>query len=113
MQSVLGADERFTCILADPPWVRSQEVGRFPLDPLTAIDGGTDGLDLARICVSLIGRHLADDGVAVLQLGDTTQVAAIESHLDSKPHLDLCVQDIRCPGDNGVLVPVGHGAATS
>ena len=37
--------ERFALVIADPPWVRRAEVGRFPEDPLLAIDGGDDGLD--------------------------------------------------------------------
>jgi len=104
MDGVIAPEEQFAIILADPPWVRSSDVAQFPDDPLTAIDGGPDGLALARVCVDLIGDHLAAAGVAILQLGDADQVAAMRSHLDSRPDIGLCVTDVRVPGGNGILV---------
>ncbi len=44
-------DEQFAVIIADPPWVATGEVARFPEDPVSAIDGGADGLDLVRGCL--------------------------------------------------------------
>ena len=46
---------------------------RFPEDPLLAIDGGGDGLDVARACLRVMADHLAPGGSAVLQLGTTDQ----------------------------------------
>jgi release factor glutamine methyltransferase len=69
MDEVLDPDERFAVVIADPPWVPSAEVGRHPADPLTAIDGGADGLDLVRACLEVIAGHLADGGHALLQTG--------------------------------------------
>ena len=80
IEEALGADERFGLIIADPPWVPSTDTSKFPADPLTAIDGGDDGLDLARTCVDLIDQHLTDDGSALLQLGNSTQVERIAEH---------------------------------
>ena len=40
MDEVLRDGERFALVIADPPWVRRDEVGRYPEDPLLAIDGG-------------------------------------------------------------------------
>ena len=73
MATVLGPDERFPLVIADPPWVTSAEVGRFPEDPLLAIDGGTDGLGLARSCLRTAAAHLDLDGALLLQLGDAAQ----------------------------------------
>lgn len=73
LESAVRADESFPLVIADPPWVTHAETGRFPEDPLTAIDGGTDGLDVARACLRVIGRHLAAGGSALLQLGTTEQ----------------------------------------
>jgi release factor glutamine methyltransferase len=98
-------DERFALILADPPWVPSHETPRFPADPLPAIDGGHDGLDHARTCAEVIGRHLAEGGVSVLQLGDRRQASSIAAHLDARPGIGLRVEDVRdVPGANGLLV---------
>lgn len=71
---VLEPGERFWLVIADPPWVPHAECDRFPDDPLGAIDGGQDGLDVARECVRVIGRHLARGGSALLQLGDEEQI---------------------------------------
>ncbi|MBA4609647.1 class I SAM-dependent methyltransferase [Aeromicrobium sp. Marseille-Q0843] len=73
MAEALMPDERFALIIADPPYLPSDGVGEFPEDPLTAIDGGSDGLDLARECLTVIGRHLIRGGAALLQLRDEAQ----------------------------------------
>lgn len=69
MAEVLAPDERFPLIIADPPWVPTPQTAQYPEDPLLAIDGGEDGLSVARECLSAIRDHLAPGGVAVLQLG--------------------------------------------
>jgi release factor glutamine methyltransferase len=92
MTRALRPDERFAAIVADPPWVRRTETGRFPEDPLTAIDGGDDGLDVARECVAVIGTHLAPGGRALLQLGSADQVGALEAELRSQ---GLTVVEVR------------------
>ena len=73
MTEALMPDERFALVIADPPYLPSDGVTQFPEDPLTAIDGGSDGLDLARECLVVIGRHLVREGVALLQLRDEAQ----------------------------------------
>lgn len=73
------SDERFPLVIADPPWVVSGETGRFPEDPLLAIDGGDDGLAVARECLEVIETHLSEGGAALLQLGSVDQVAALMS----------------------------------
>lgn len=80
---VLASGERFPLIIADPPWVPRSEVGRFPRDPVLAIDGGTDGMDVTRECLAAIAAHLAPGGAALLQLapGDD-QADAVAALLD-------------------------------
>lgn len=79
LESAVGDDELFPVVIADPPWVPREETARYPEDPLTAIDGGDDGLDVARACLAVIDRHLAPGGSAVLQLGTTAQVDVLAS----------------------------------
>ena len=74
MDAVLRDDERFAVVVADPPWVRRAEIGRYPEDPTLAIDGGDDGLDVARLCLEVAGRHLLPGGMVVLQVGTVGQV---------------------------------------
>ena len=93
MQEVLGADERFALVIADPPWVPSSETALHPEDPLLAIDGGPDGLVLVRACLEVTGRHLLPGGAGVLQVGGAGQVAAVERDLAERPELGLAVVD--------------------
>ena len=66
--------ERFNLVLADPPYLPTGEVDRWPEDPTTAIDGGTDGLDLARQCLEIAAAALAPGGLMLLQLRGREQV---------------------------------------
>lgn len=65
--------ERFPLVLADPPWVRRTETSRYPEDPLRAIDGGPDGMELARRCLAVASRHVHPHGQVLLQLGTPEQ----------------------------------------
>lgn len=100
MAEVLEPDERFPLILADPPWVPRPEIGRYPDDPVLAIDGGPEGLDVAAECLTLIDRHLADGGHAVLQLGTAQQM---EELLRREPPSRVEVREVRT-FERGVLV---------
>lgn len=100
IEEALADHERFGLIIADPPWVPSAATSKFQADPLTAIDGGDDGLDLARTCVDLIDLHLTDDGSALLQLGNTTQVAQIEEYAAHRGSLTVVETQTY---DNGVI----------
>ena len=73
LETALAPDEQFPVVIADPPWVPREQTSQFPEDPLTAIDGGPDGLDVARACLAVIAAHLAPGGSAVLQLGTQAQ----------------------------------------
>ena len=73
MAEALEPDEQFGLVLADPPWVPTRQVDEHPEDPLIAIHGGDDGLDLARECLRIIATHLRAGGHAVLQLGSEKQ----------------------------------------
>jgi release factor glutamine methyltransferase len=101
IDEVLAPDERFAVVVADPPWVPRADTGRFPEDPLLAIDGGDDGLEVAWACVAAASGHLLPGGSAVLQLGTLEQAAAIEAGLFK--YGDLVVVEVR-DEERGVLV---------
>ena len=101
IDDVLEPHERFPLIIADPPWVPRNETARFPEDPLLAIDGGDDGLQVVRACLRAIQKHLAPDGVALLQLGTTAQVAGVAEVLEPT---DLVAGEVREYGEHGVLL---------
>ncbi len=77
---------------------------QFPDDPLAAIDGGDDGLDVARECVLVIGGHLAPAGAALLQLGSADQVDALAPELSGA---GLRVTEVR-GYDRGVVALLGR-----
>lgn len=109
IEDVLQPDERFDLVIADPPWVPSSDVGRFPRDPVVAIDGGDDGLDVARSCLGAIESHLVPGGSAVLQLGNVDQIERLRDGLDhSSP---LSIRETRTFGSHGVLVRLTVGGA--
>jgi release factor glutamine methyltransferase len=67
-------DGRFDCIVCNPPYIASgefagldPEVARF--EPVTALDGGADGLDDYRRLAGRIPNHLQPDGIAAFEVG--------------------------------------------
>jgi len=96
MDDVLHDGERFALVIADPPWVRRDQVERFPEDPRRAIDGGDDGMDLARTCVDVARRHLLPGAALLLQLGSVAQADTLRED-------GLEVAELRW-FDRGVLV---------
>jgi methylase of polypeptide subunit release factors len=104
VDGTLDADARFVGVIADPPWVPSAETDRFPDDPLLAIDGGPEGLDVMRSCVRVAARHLVEGGWVLLQIGTEEQVKALDSWLSEPGSPRLTVGETRSYGDRGVLV---------
>lgn len=105
LEVALHDEERVPLVVADPPWVVSDQVGRYPDDPVLAIDGGADGLDLARRCLAVADRHLREDGLLVLQLGDVAQVGVLEAH--AMTHHALGLRSMR-QEERGVLAVWGR-----
>jgi release factor glutamine methyltransferase len=81
VDATLRESERFALVVADPPWVRRADTGRYPEDPLLAIDGGQDGMEVAWTCVDTARRHLLPGGSLVLQVGTVDQVDALREGL--------------------------------
>jgi methylase of polypeptide subunit release factors len=77
LEEVVAADERFPIVLADPPYLPSDDVDDWPDDPELAIDGGDDGLELARAAVRVAAAHVAAGGIVLLQALGGAQVARL------------------------------------
>ena len=67
-------DRKFDVIVSNPPYIRScdikglqKEVKDF--EPLSALDGGEDGLEFYRIISMNARKHLNDGGVILLEVG--------------------------------------------
>jgi len=69
-----GLDAAFNLILANPPYVRQDEIVHLQpevslFEPRHALDGGADGLECYRRLGPVLMEFLAPDGVAVLEIG--------------------------------------------
>lgn len=93
-------DERFALVIADPPWVRSAETTTYPEDPPLAIDGGADGLQIARSCVRVAEEHVMPRGAVLLQVGSIAQARRLEEELEGSR---LGVSEVR-EYERGVVV---------
>lgn len=106
LEDAVRSEERFAMVLADPPWVPSAQVGRFPEDPPGSIDGGPDGLDGARACLRVAAPHLLPGAAILLQLGGRDQVTTLAGDLAGELAGELAglrVREVR-GGEGGVVV---------
>ncbi len=68
-------DESFDIIISNPPYIDSDEVKELDLevinnDPLIALDGGAMGLKFYNIIHDNLRKHLNDNGMIVMEIGD-------------------------------------------
>ncbi len=78
----LPPDARFDVVMSNPPYVASEEIGRLSREvqrePLAALDGGPDGLDVVRRLVAGAQAHLRAGGLLALEIGEGQGGAARE-----------------------------------
>jgi release factor glutamine methyltransferase len=82
--------------------VPTSRTADFPDDPVTAIDGGPDGLVLARGSLEVARDHLGSGGVLLLQLGSLDQAEKVRELAGAG--LEVC--EVRQPDPTGVVVCV-------
>jgi release factor glutamine methyltransferase len=70
-------------VLANLPYVRSEAIDGLPVaasfEPRSALDGGSDGLEVIRRLLALLPDVLASDGVGLLEIGADQGSAAPEA----------------------------------
>jgi release factor glutamine methyltransferase len=70
LEPLIAADQPVDLIAANLPYIASDELQTLPVaqfEPLLALDGGTDGLDLIRRLLVQAPRVLARDGLLLLE----------------------------------------------
>lgn len=77
LESALAANEQFPVMIADPPYLPTAHLERWPDDPPTAIDGGADGLEIIRACLAVAADHLVTGGHLLLQTAGPRQCDAV------------------------------------
>jgi ribosomal protein L3 glutamine methyltransferase len=67
------ADERYDLIISNPPYVDADGMAALPPEcrhePVLALDGGRDGIDVVARILSEAGRHLKEDGALLCEVG--------------------------------------------
>lgn len=85
----------FDAVLANLPYIPSGEVAGLPrevrCDPVSALDGGADGLDLVRRLVEEAGAKMAPGGLLALEIG-IGQAAAVAEVLSANNWRDIAVE---------------------
>ena len=73
LDPALVAAGRFELVVANLPYIPSGEVSRLPIaasfEPVGALDGGSDGMELIRRLISQLARGLAPGGSALIEIG--------------------------------------------
>jgi release factor glutamine methyltransferase len=74
---------RVDVLAANAPYVPTGEIGLMPAEardhePRVALDGGADGLDVARRVVAVAPRWLAPDGVALIETSERQAPALVD-----------------------------------
>jgi release factor glutamine methyltransferase len=75
----------FTAIACNPPYIETGSLGDLPPEvrhhePMAALDGGADGLDVYRALIPLLSPRLIAKGLAIFEIGDA-QGAAVSGML--------------------------------
>lgn len=79
--------EPFSMILSNPPYIRKDEISRlqpeiYQYEPLTALDGGPDGLDCLKRIITTAHNILTPGGNLLLEIG-YDQRPAVQEIIDS------------------------------
>ncbi len=66
---------RYQLIVSNPPYVDQQDLASMPAEfhhePAMALGSGHDGLDITRVILREAGRHLTEDGILVVEVGNS------------------------------------------
>lgn len=92
----VNSEFRFDLITANPPYIATSEIATLQPDvrdhePRVALDGGEDGLAVARRIVAAAPAHLAASGVLALEVG-AGEAGAVATLLDRAGFVDVACQ---------------------
>lgn len=110
VEAALADTETFGLVIVDPPWLRTDELGRFPEDPVGAVDGGQDGLTAIRTCLAAGRAHTAHGGHMVVQVGTEEQAAVVVELATGDPEDGWQAGGTRVVRPGGVLVHLARSA---
>ena len=97
--------KKFDLIVSNPPYIKSQEIQRLAEDikkyePIIALDGGKDGLDLIKKVIYKAKDILKDKGMLALEIGNEQFKIVSEILLKNNYKIEHIIKDyknnIRC-----------------
>jgi ribosomal protein L3 glutamine methyltransferase len=97
------AGRRYDLIVCNPPYVNSAAMAQLPAEylaePTMALAGGEDGMDFIRSLIRDAPKHLNDDGVLVLEIGNERE------HFEAAfPRLEVVWLPTRFTDDQVLLI---------
>ena len=106
MTGAVHVGETFAVVVADPPYLPTAQVARWPQDPVRAIDGGPDGLALVRACLDVAAAHLAPGGSLLLQVAGPVQAGRVGRLLADDPGSVLHASEVRVTDEERAVLLV-------
>jgi release factor glutamine methyltransferase len=98
-------NQKFDLIVSNPPYIKSKEIKNLSKDikkyePLIALDGGNDGLDLIKKVIYKAGYILKDKGMLALEIGNKQFKKVSEILINNNFKIEHIIRDykdnIRC-----------------
>ncbi|MGC8528726.1 MAG: peptide chain release factor N(5)-glutamine methyltransferase [Leptospirillia bacterium] len=88
-EEMFGEHPVFDCILSNPPYIPTDKIPKLEpevriYEPLSALDGGADGLDPYRKILPRAFRLLRKEGLIALEIGDDMGDSALFSDMTGK-----------------------------
>jgi release factor glutamine methyltransferase len=86
-----GVEVSFDVLVSNLPYIPSKRIEQLPkeirtFEPLLALDGGEDGLELMRRLLSQLGSHAARGAMALLEISEEQGPIALEAARETLPH---------------------------
>jgi release factor glutamine methyltransferase len=103
LERALLPRERFALVIADPPYLPSSDIGRYPDDPPLAVDGGNDGLTLVGTCLTVTADHTLAGAPLLLQVRGVRQAEAVDRLVENDRH-PFAVEAVRAENDERAVV---------
>ena len=93
-------NEKFDLIVSNPPYIKSQEIQRLAEDikkyePIIALDGGKDGLDLIKKVIYKAKDILKDKGMLALEIGNKQFKIVSEILLKNNYKIEHIIKDYK------------------
>ena len=95
-------DRRYDLIIANPPYIGADELAELPAEyhyePVDGLHAGYDGLDVVRRILNSAHKHLTEQGVLAVEVGNSQQT--LNNHYPEVPFIWLEFQH----GGEGVFI---------